>query len=282
MQKYILTIFILLGFLGCSSAKANKNNTVLASMFVLSQPTHSKTPLSNNSIIIPEDTADTVTFAPNHTGIGFQDQTKAINGVRGSGTSSGSGDVFSLASIGSGASIVLEWSGKRILNGSGIDFIVFENVFYYNNNPLARFIEALIVEVSQDNVNYCGFSPDYTFSPETTYSINPTYWKHFAGITPSLYNAESNLLNGNDLYDLNKTGGDGFDLENLSATNDYNIGCNTTLRDKIQSEGFVYLRLTAATARTNIDTGVSFLQDTGAFGGGPDIDGVIARYRSTR
>ncbi|MBP6738460.1 MAG: LIC_13355 family lipoprotein [Leptospiraceae bacterium] len=280
-MRRLITLLIL-GLVSCSSGKTNKNSSLLAAGLLLSQSSKSISSLSNSVIAVPADSADTVTYAPNHTGSGFQDKTKAVNGVRGAGLSSGSGDVFSLTATGANASMVLEWSGKRILNGSGIDFIVYENAFQYNSNPSTVFMEAVIVEVSQDNVSYCGFSPDYIFSPETTYNINPTYWKRFAGITPVIYNIESNVFSGNDLYDTSKTGGDGFDLDNLSATNDYNIGCNTTLRDKIKSEGFVYLRLTSATARTNLDTGANFLQDTGAFDGGPDIDGVMARYRGTR
>ena len=280
-MRRLITLLIL-GLVSCSSGKTNKNSSLLAAGLLLSQSSKSISSLSNSVIAVPADSADTVTYAPNHTGSGFQDKTKAVNGVRGAGLSSGSGDVFSLTATGANASMVLEWNGKRILNGSGIDFIVYENAFQYNSNPSTVFMEAVIVEVSQDNVSYCGFSPDYIFSPETTYNINPTYWKRFAGITPVIYNIESNVFSGNDLYDTSKTGGDGFDLDNLSATNDYNIGCNTTLRDKIKSEGFVYLRLTSATARTNLDTGANFLQDTGAFDGGPDIDGVMARYRGTR
>ncbi|MBK8397872.1 MAG: LIC_13355 family lipoprotein [Leptospiraceae bacterium] len=280
MNKSILSLIILLTSFGCNSDKQSINSQGFVSILLVSQ-----NPKSFNNVLsftIPTDTADTITLAPNHTGIGFQDSAKAINGIRGAGTSAGSGDVFSLRATGAGASMVLEWNGNRVLNGSGIDFIVFENVFYYNNNSSARFMEAVIVEVSQDNSSYCGFSPNYTFSPETTYSNNPSYWSRFAGITPSIYNVENRIFSGNDLYDTNKTGGDGFDLEDLSAANDYNIGCDSTLRDKIKSEGFVYLRLTAASARTNSDTGTNFLQDIGAFGGGPDIDGVIARYRSAR
>ena len=38
----------------------------------------------------------------------------------------------------------------------------------------------------------------------------------------------------------------------------------------------------AATAVTNPDTAAAFVKDAGSFDGGPDIDGVIARYVSTR
>lgn len=281
MLKIFLTIILTL--IQCNPQKSSSVNTVLTTILLLSQPSGSSTSKSF-AVVIPEDTADTVTYAPNDNGDAgvFRDKNKAINGVRGSGKSAGSTDVFSLTSTGSNSSIVLEWKGKRIVNGSGIDFIVFENAFQYNNNSTTVFMEAVIVEVSQDNISYCGFSPDYINSSETIYSNNPIYWKGFAGISPVLYNIETNALTENDLYDPTKTGGDGFDLDDLTTANDYNIGCDLALSNKIKSDGFVYIRLTAATARINPDTGLTFLQDTGAFGGGPDIDGVIARYRTTR
>ncbi len=277
-------IFVSINFvflIQCNSEKSNKNNSMMVAALLFSQTQKSSSP-TITTFSIPLDTADTVTSAPNDNGSGFRDKAKAVNGVRGGGISSGGVDVFSLTAKGSSASMVLEWSGRRILNGSGIDFTVFENAFQYNANSSTAFMEAIIVEVSQDNISYCGFSPSYNFTPKTTYSTAPSFWLRFAGITPTLYNVESNIFSGNDLYDTSKTGGDSFDLENLSATNDFGIGCNVLLRDKIKSEGFVYLRLTSATARTNPDTGANYLQDVGAFGGGPDIDGVLARYRAPR
>lgn len=274
-----LTILVIL-FLGiyCTPTSSGSKNMSGAAMLLIGSNLNRS---SSASVSVPADTADTVTSAPSHTGSGFYDKTLAINGVRGGGSASGSTDVFSLNTTGTGASIVLEWSGKRVINGAGIDFIVFENPFQYNSNPSTVFMEPLFVEVSQDNVNYCGFSADYTNTPETTYSNNPANWLRFAGKSPVYYNVETNVLAGSDLYDVSKSGGDGFDLDNLSAANDFNIGCNTTLRDKIKTEGFIYLKLTAATSRTNPDTVAAFLQDSGAFGG-PDIDGVLARYRSAR
>jgi hypothetical protein len=93
---------------------------------------------------------------------------------------------------------------------------------------------------------------------------------------------DTNPLSGEDLYNPLKMGGDAFDLDNLSSTNDYVIGCSTALRDKIKSEGFIYIRLTSSSSRVNPSTGQNYVQDNGAFGGGADIDGVIARYRTSR
>lgn len=276
-----ILILILLVLNNCES-KQKKNNLVLVAGLVLFN--QNKSPAPSIQIINPEDLADTVNSSPNHNGDSslFRDSSKAVNGIRGAGTSSGGLDVFSLTATGATASIVFEWKNKKITNGAGIDFVVFENPFLYSNNPNTVFMEQLIVEVSIDNINYCGFSPNYTNSTETTYANNPNFWVRFAGITPVKYNVESNPLIGADLYDVSKAGGDGFDLENLSSANDFSIGCSVALRDQIKSNGFVYLRLTSATARINPDTGANFVQDAGAFNGGPDIDGVIARYRTTR
>jgi hypothetical protein len=227
--------------------------------------------------------ADTVVDAPGHTGSGFYDRQKAINGVRGAGSGAGSLDVFSLDNSGASTHLTLRWNGKKIKNGAGIDFIVFENAFNINGNPATRFMDLVIVEVSNDNVNFCGFAPDYTNTPETTYSNNPAYWLRFAGRTPVLYNVDSNnlteaqLFQDNDNnYEPDLAGGDAFDLDLLSDSNYYNTGCTTLLRDELKNNGFTYLRLTPANRRINPDTGAVFVKD--GMSNGPDIDGVVARY----
>lgn len=227
--------------------------------------------------------ADTVTAAPGNTGSGFYDQSKAINGVRGSGNSGGSLDVFSLDNSGASAFLTLSWAGKKIKNGSGADFVVYENAFYASGNPAQRFMDLMFVEVSSDNVNYCGFAPDYTATTETVYSNNPANWQRFAGRNPVLYNVDSNNLAAAQLFQDNDAngepdlgGGDPFDLDNLSADNTYSTGCNTTVRDDLKTNGFRYLRLTPAVRRNNPDTGAAFVADSASFG--PDIDGVVARY----
>ncbi len=224
--------------------------------------------------------ADTVVSAPSQTGTGFGNTACATNGVRGLGHVNGSLDVFSLTGSGSGASMVLEVSGMKITNGTGIDFMVFENPFSYDGIGAENFIEAVIVEVSRDNVNYCGFNPDYTAANETVHSRVKTDWSRFAGRSTVLYNQDTNALNATDIFDETKAGGDGFNLDDLSDSNAFSTGCNTTVRNDIQTNGVVYFRLTAATSRVNADTGANFVD--GSNGGGPDIDGIIARYAQTR
>lgn len=235
--------------------------------------------------------ADTVEEAPGHNGNGFCDKNKAINGVRGNGWTSGSFDVFSLDNSGANTCggnsthIILKWAGKKVKNGPGADFIVYENGFYISGNPSNRFMDLIIVEVSNDKINWCGFNPDYTHSPETTYSKDPQYWQRFAGKTPVNYNIDVPERNFHvaELFkddDNNKEGdlggGDLFDLEELSDNNYWNTGCTTALRDDIKQNGFQYLRLIPANRRINPDTNSNFVTDS--LSNGPDIDGVVARY----
>jgi len=277
-----LIFFPFIFFASCilekSSDKKKESLMILAAILLQSKPTTS-------AFTLPADAANNVVDAPNDNGVDFRDKTKAINGVRGNGCCGGSLDVFSLSPTGSGAHITLEWIGQKVINGSGIDFVVFENPFQYNNNPSSVFMEAIIVEVSIDGINFCGFSPDYNNSPETTYSTDPSKWLRFAGKTPVFYTEETNQLKGADIYDPAKAGGDGFDLSNLltSASTDtlWAIGCSASLVTSIQNNGFYYVRLTSASDRINPDTSAKFLRDSGA-SDGPDIDGVFARYRAAR
>jgi hypothetical protein len=278
-MKFYLTIpllFTILSFCGITP-KSKKNTDILG--FLLER-NNSEVPVAPK-VTIPSETADTVTYAPGDTGSEFGDKVKAINGVRGGGKSAGSLDVFSLASTGANASMILEWAGKRVINGEGIDFIVYENPFQTGSDSNIVFFEPIIVEVGIDKTNFCGFAPSYTNSNQTIYSKNPNHWNRFAGIKPVFYNIETNPLTDDDLFNVSKTGGDAFDLSDLSADNYFNTGCSSALRSKILSSGFVYLRLTSASDRINPNTNSAYLQDSASIGG-PDIDGVLAKHRVSR
>ena len=245
-----------------------------ALLLLLRSPTGSQTrPCAGLTPSAPAGTAlaDTVTSAPGATGFGNGDSFCAVNGVRGLGNTQGSVDVYSLASSGAGATLILEWSGRRVTAGTGAEFIVFENPFDIGGNPSTRYMEPLVVEVSEDNASYCGWNPSYTFIPSSTYSNDPSQWLRFAGVNPVSYNQQSNPLNGSAVF--SSGGGDSYDLAdgNFGASG---AGCNATVRDNIRNNGFVYLKLTSATS-------VGFPGDA-ASAGGPDIDGVIARYVTAR
>jgi hypothetical protein len=231
--------------------------------------------------------ADTVTEAPGHTGSGNYNSAGIIDGVRGAGSGAGATTgLFSLDNAaGTSTHVVVRWSGKKVKNGVGADFAVYENAFNIGGNPATRFMDLAFVEVSNDNVNYCGFAPDYTNAPETAYSNNPANWLRFAGRTPVIYNIDvpvtnftaAQLFQDNDAnYEGDLGGGDLFDLDLLSDNNDYSTGCTTALRDELKTNGFTYLKLIPAKRRNNPVTGVSFLSE--AVSNGPDFDGIVARY----
>ncbi len=272
-----LVIYIILGFIlltNCANPQSPLNLNPL--FLVIANQTSPKTTLSCPLVPRREEFADTVTQAVSSSDT-FGNPSMSVDGVCGGGENSGSLDVFSLSQTGSGSSLVLSWGAKTIANQTGIDFMVFENPWRIGSDSTSIFMEAIIVEVSQDNVSYCGFNPNYTQG--NLYSRNPTHWQNFAGKTPVLYNDATNRLDSESLFNPSLAGGDGFDLDNLSDSNYFNIGCTTNLRDTIKTNGFKYIRLTSASARTNSNTGNPYPFDSAA-SNGPDIDGVAARYRN--
>lgn len=227
--------------------------------------------------------ADFVTEAPGETGGTFGNSLCAVNGVYGNGLNRGSGDVYSLKS--SPAStlceanekcIVLEWAGRRVLSGAGADFVVFENPF--NRTSGGRFIEAVIVEVSENGTAWCGWNPAYTGETDSgvaQFSLDiydVTKYVDVAGLEPVLFNQLTWTDTAADVFDVAKAGGDHFDLDKASFGGS-GAGCNATLRDSIRASGFVYIRLTTANSRSP----ASFPLPGDSFDQTGDIDGVVAR-----
>ena len=207
--------------------------------------------------------ADEVVSAPGHTGTGFSDATKAVNGVKGGGQGAGSTDVFSLGyEVGVDNFIVLSWTGWKVTNGPGPDFVVFENPFVFGGGV---FMDQIVVELSRDGDNWVAFPFDYVAGDETVYSNDPDDWVGFAGVTPVVYNIETNPV---DPFDQQIAGGDPFDLDGLPD--------DGAEGSAIKAGGFAFLRLVAAATVINPDTGEPFVHDSAS--NGPDIDGVIARY----
>lgn len=276
--KIILFLIVNNFLVVCSNSKSENQIQKLFPLLLQNQ-THTSQTLKPP---LYRSFADVVIEAPSSTGEGFKNSNLAINGVRGGGKFGGSTDVYSLGTTPSTGYIVLEWSNRKVTNGVGIDFVVYENPFVYQNSQNEVFMEQVIVEVSIDGINYCGFNPQYTYSNPNVYSKNPNHWVNFAGKSPVLFNEDTNRLAEQELFDLNKAGGDGFDLDNLSSDNTFNIGCSQTLRDNIIANGFIYLRLVNAFTRNDPNTGNPFLKDSSSFDGTPDIDGASARYLQAR
>lgn len=229
--------------------------------------------------------ADIVTEAPGQNHYQFGNPLCATNGIYGGGSGSGSTDVYSLKSSSTSTycvpnekCIVLEWASSRVLNSTGVDFVVFENPF--NRSESARFIEAVIVEVSEDGIDWCGWNS--TYSGETNNTLpnfiadiyNPAKYERLAGIEPVLFNQSNWQYSGGDIFDKSKAGGDHFDLNDAN----FGSGCSGAKKSMIQSSGFVYLRLTTANSRD----GASFPLPPDSFDATADIDGVVAKQIDNR
>jgi hypothetical protein len=192
-----------------------------------------------------------------------EDVERAINGVRGGGATTGSLDVYSLDYTEENASLVLTWSGGRVANGPGVDFVVFENAFHVVSSA-ETFMDPVIVELSDGGEVWVPFPHDYLAEDEAAYSALGGDWVGFAGVSPVLYHEEDNPVSP---FDTARAGGDPFDLDDLPDSGEAGA---------IRAGGFTHLRLVAAATVTNPDTGVAFPHDP--IMNGPDIDGVYARY----
>ncbi len=198
----------------------------------------------------PPSWADLVLSAPGASDALYGDPALAANGARGGEWYSGSTDVYSLAT-GEGDELILGWEGRILVDGPGVDLVVFENPFAIDED--SRFMDPVVVEVSPDGDGWVAFP--HAFAGTTEWSSDPADWAGFAGLTPTLLDEE---LAPADPFDADTAGGDAFDLADLPAGD---------VTDLILLEGVVAVRLTPA--------GPSYPSDP--VSNGPDIDAVYGR-----
>lgn len=115
---------------------------------------------------------------------------------QGHGNSGGGLDVVSL---GQGGTIVLAFEDIELVDGPGVDLLVFEN-------PFSTWIETGVVAVSSDGVVWHEWP---CAAADAAHG-----WPGCAGVHPVLANPD----NGIDPTDGQKAGGDGFDLADLGVT----------------------------------------------------------------
>lgn len=140
--------------------------------------------LSNQSLFLTED--DEIDFTPGE-GAGFgQDRFPDI--ILGEPQS----DSLDVLSFGSGGILTIELINKKIINGDGADFTIFEN-------PFLNFAERAQVSVSVDGEEFFDFDCEVDLQEEN--------YPGCAGVNPVNYDADFSL--GENI------GGDGFDLEEL-------------------------------------------------------------------
>ncbi len=217
--------------------------------------------------------ANTVVDAPgNNPSVTFKNPEKAIDGVCGAGQNAGGIDVYTMGSTDPNNFLILSWNGATVTNGSGVDFIVFENGFQQPAS-INYFMEPVVVEVSLDGTNYCGFNPQYTGAASPA-SLQPTDWIRFGGIQPVLWNMLNHQLTPAEIFPspfVANAGGDPFDLDDLSVDARFSNGCDNTVKTDIQTNGFKFIKLLNAKGQADFPT------PAGSFDSGPDIDGVIAK-----
>jgi hypothetical protein len=198
-----------------------------------------------------------VVEAPGATGSGFRDPWRAVNGVRGSGFTAGSLDVFTLDAGG----LVLGTGGVPVLDGEGPDLAVFENPFAVDDGGV--FLEPIVVEVSPDCVDFAAFP--HACDGGDGAARDPGAWHGFAGLGPVHLHAEDRPLP--PLSD--EAGGDRFDLAELDPAD--------PVVDDLLRNGVLCVRLTPAASWTDEATGAPFA--TEPLASAPDVDGVWARGR---
>jgi len=103
--------------------------------------------------------SEVVSFSPgSNAGFGEDDLPQVVLGPPEVGPpSSGAQDVLSL---GVGGEIVLGFGGRQVLDGPGVDLIIWENPFWVGGNPEQPFAELGEVAVSEDGVTWHEFPCD--------------------------------------------------------------------------------------------------------------------------
>ncbi|TGN17314.1 LIC_13355 family lipoprotein [Leptospira idonii] len=275
----ILSTFLFFAAENCMEEKKNDSATLLPLLLLAGSNSSSVGPCPPTSLPSDIPVANTVVSASS-TVSGFNDSKKAINGVCGGGEFSGSLDVYALNLTGAGASMVVSWGGKTVKPVTGVDFVVYENPFRISETSDRYAFDPMIAEVSRDNVNYCGFTLTHDNTSSTLNKISS--WQGFGGLRPVLYNMATKIFTLEQLFTSTGDGfltggGDGFDLANLNASTPTTSGtCNGTLVTNIQTNGFLYLKMTSASAVNNPATSAPYVYPH-SYDNGPDIDGVVAK-----
>ena len=163
-----------------------------------------------------------VSFQPGNTGGGgIFVPTNVLGGPRGAGRGAGS---FHVLSLGTGGSVTVGFA-ESVVDGPGVDLIVFENAFFTLGTK-NTFSEVAYVEVSSNGVDFLRFPTRFagiirtptitrgsTISP-FTYGAQPAgSYEGMTGAMPVLANVAMNTI---DPLDPTVAGGEAFDLADLA------------------------------------------------------------------
>jgi len=149
----------------------------------------------------------------------------------GNGTTSGGLDVLSL---GDGGSIVIGFGGNAIVDGDGVDFIVFENPFFAGGDPNKIYAELGEVSVSADGstwhtfpcaegesppVGCAGYAPVFANGDLGIASTDPAVSGGDAFDLAELGVAEARFVRIRDLQGIGASPSTGFDLDAIAIVN---------------------------------------------------------------
>jgi hypothetical protein len=136
-------------------------------------------------------------------GYGLDEMPEIVEGPPlGGGALTGSTSVLSL---GNGGEIIASFEPNAIVDGEGVDFIVFENPFEIGGDPDHIYAEPGEVSVSEDGVSWTSY-------PCTQTTNDPPYGQ-CAGVHP----VYSNPDNGISPIDPKRAGGDPYDLADIGV-----------------------------------------------------------------
>jgi hypothetical protein len=146
-------------------------------------------------------------------GVGFGVTSRVLGGPRGEGAVQATTDVLTLGETGS---VTLGFGGKWIEDGSGFDFIVFENPILVGGTGNTVYGELFFVEVSTDGANFARFeSLSLNPNPIPAFgTMDRTLVSGLGGTEPGFANVDTNTI---DPFDATVAGGNAFDLSSLSG-----------------------------------------------------------------
>jgi hypothetical protein len=123
-----------------------------------------------------------------------------LGAPRGRGPNQGATE--GVVSLGNGGWVALGFGGNVIVDGPGVDFVVFENAFLYGADGATVFAELATVSVSEDGEHWIDFP---------CWATDPPYGS-CAGWHPVLANGDEEELSR---LDPATSGGDAYDLADV-------------------------------------------------------------------
>ena len=148
--------------------------------------------------------SEVVSFEPgDEAGYGSADFPDVVLGPpNGRGNNAGSLDVLSL---GIGGTITMGFSGAKIIDEPGVDFIVFENPFWINDSPTDVWTDLAEVSVSQDGETWYVF-PCEPIAPDEGNFGQCAGWRTVQEFEVDADYILSEESAGGDAYDISELG----------------------------------------------------------------------------